>query len=229
RATPGRMVEEPAEILRRKARGQRVRRARVQEIEADLRGLHDPCVEHLVQRRSLAERGHAVEADLARFDETNQRGHDGVAYVLDRHAAAHALACDEVVALQQIYALEPESREALVERACDGRRQLRRRHVRHAELRTDIDARLERAQHAAEIRLRLAVAVERRGVEVIEAEVHGAGDGPLLLGGRAAHEQTAHVAAAEAENADAQSRPPERAIVHTSVTSGRGSYNDVDG
>src|SRR5436190_2055125 len=52
------------------------------------------------------------------------------------------------------------------------------------------------------------------------------GDGALALRGGAADEQAAHVAAAEAEGADAESRPSERAIVHASVTSGGGSYND---
>src|SRR5262249_31113220 len=50
--------------------------------------------------------------------------------------------------------------------------------------------------------------------------------GALALGGRAADEQTAHVAAAEAERPNAESRPSERAIVHARATSGQGSYND---
>ena len=218
-AALGGVVEKPAEVLRRKLRRQGVGRARVQEVEADLRRLHHARVQHLVERGRLAEGGHAVEADLALLDEPDQRRHDRVAHVLDRHAAAVALARDEVVALQQVDAREAQALEALLQRARDGGRQLGGRHVGHAELRADVEPRLERADHLTEVRLRLAIAVDRRGVEVIDAQLQRARHGPLALRRRAADEQAAHVATTEAEGADAEPRPSERAIVHTSATS----------
>src|SRR5262249_54115634 len=83
--------------------------------------------------------------------------------------------------------------------------------------------------HLAEVRLGLAGAVGRRGIEIVDAELECARDRSLALGGRAADEQPAHVATAETEDADAEPRPSKRAIVHTSRTSGERSYNGADG
>ena len=55
-------------------------------------------------------------------------------------------------------------------------------------------------QDAAEIFLRLAVAVLHRGVEIIDADGERAGDGALLVARIAAHHQSADRAAAEAEH-----------------------------
>ena len=55
-------------------------------------------------------------------------------------------------------------------------------------------------QDAAEILLRLAVAVLHRGVEVIDADGERAGDGALLVARIAAHHQSADRAAAEAQH-----------------------------
>src|SRR5262249_34002848 len=167
-----------------------------------------------------------VEPDLALLDEADQRRHDRVAHVLHRDAAAITLARDEVVALQQIDAVNAQAPEARLERADDGGGQVRRGYIRHAEFRADVELRLQRAQHLAEIRFRLAFAVERRRVEVVHSELESARDGALAFGRRAADQQAAHVAAAEAQHSDAESRPSERAIVHARDTSGPGSYND---
>src|SRR5204863_8693614 len=72
------VIEQAPEVLRPEPWGQRVGGAGVQKIEADLRGLHERGVEHLVQRGRLAQRRDAIEADLALLDEPGERGHDRV-------------------------------------------------------------------------------------------------------------------------------------------------------
>src|SRR2546426_69451 len=143
---------------------------------------------------------------------------------LHRRAARVALARDGIVALQQVHAREAEALEALFQRARDGAGNLGRRHVRYAELGADVEPRLERADHLAEVRLRLAVAVDGGRVEIVDAQLQRAGHGALALGGGAADHETADVAATEAEGADAEAPPSERAIVHCRATSGGGSY-----
>ena len=55
---------------------------------------------------------------------------------------------------------------------------------RQPHLGADHDVGLERLQHAAEIALGLAVAVERRRVEIVDAGLDGARHGALLVAGR---------------------------------------------
>ena len=58
----------------------------------------------------------------------------------------------------------------------------------------------QRLQHAPEVALGYAVAVHRRGVEVVDAELHGARDRALLVGRCTFHHQATHGAAAEAQH-----------------------------
>ena len=109
---------------------------------------------------------------------------------------------DQVVELEQVDALEAEAAEARLE----GRRHrlggAAARLVRDADLGADDHVRPERLEDAAEVLLRLAVAVDGRGVEVVDAERERPRHRPLLVGGGAAHHEPAHGAAAEAEHRD---------------------------
>ena len=59
---------------------------------------------------------------------------------------------------------------------------------------------LQRLQHAAEVLLGFAVAVERRGVEVVDAGLYGARRGALLVGRPALGEQSADRSCAVAQD-----------------------------
>src|SRR5262245_29204472 len=69
-------------------------------------------------------------------------------------------------------------------------------------------------QHTAKVLSRLAIAVQYRRVEVIDAGGDRPRDGPFLIGSIAAHHQTAHGAAAEAEYREPHSRAPKSPKFH---------------
>ena len=74
--------------------------------------------------------------------------------------------------------------------------------------------RFQLLQNAAEVVFRLAVAVLHRGVEVVDAGGDRACDGALLVGRIAAHHQSAHRAAAEAQHRELHSRAPKHPQLH---------------
>ena len=86
---------------------------------------------------------------------------------------------------------------------------------RHADLGADHHiGRLQLLQHAAEILFRFAIAVLHRGVEIVDAGGDRARDGALLVGGIAAHHQSADGAAAEAQHRELHSRAPKDPQLH---------------
>ena len=192
-------LEQPAEVLCGKARRQRVARARVQEVVADLGRASPPRSDHLVHRRGITEGRDAVEADLAVLDEPGHRREDDVAHVLGGERLARPLGGDAVVQLEQVDALSAQAAKTLFQAAGDGSSERGHGDIGNAHLRADENRRLQRAKRAAQVLLRLAVPVAGRGVEVVDAQLHGAGDSPLALGRRAADQQPADVAAAEPE------------------------------
>jgi hypothetical protein len=82
------------------------------------------------------------------------------------------------------------------------------------ELGAEHDIGLQLLQHAAEVALRLAVAVERGGVDVVDAELDGAGDRALLVGGIALGEEAADRAGAVAEHRDFKTGAAQTSFLH---------------
>ena len=74
--------------------------------------------------------------------------------------------------------------------------------------------RFQRLQNPAEILFRFAIAVLHRGVEVIDAGGERPRDGALLVGGIAAHHDSADRAAAEAKHRELHSRAPKHSQLH---------------
>src|SRR5665213_620529 len=123
--------------------------------------------------------------DLALLNELLERRHDFVEHALDREAAATRRTHDRVVELVEVDPFELQAPEARLDRAGDAGADLARlRGRRQAGLGPDSDVGLQRFDHAAKILFRAAVAVLRRGVEIIDAELQRAGDGALLVGRR---------------------------------------------
>ena len=106
--------------------------------------------------------------------------------------------------LDQIDAVTSQSVEAALDRAGHGGFDVIEFVLAYHHLRADEDLRLEFRQDTAEIRLRQAVTINGCGVEVVDAQLHGAGDCPDHFGGVATHQQPADRAAAEAEGRDSQ-------------------------
>ena len=159
-----------------------------------------------MQRLGLADRREADEAGLALLARAIERRHHVAEHLVDAHRHAVGARRDHVVQLEHVdmVALQPRCRLASSEAAiaapmsgaAAGTRTLVERMMsgfRHAE-------------HAADILLRRAVPVGRRGVEMIDAGLERARDRALLVGRRALGHQPADRAAAEGEHRDT-SRP----------------------
>ena len=213
-ATLPRALEQAPEVLGREPRRHLDAGARVEQVVADLRGVERRRVEHPVEGPGVAERRDAPEARLPLRLQSLERGNHLADHGAHADRARAALADDVVVELEQVHVREAEAPEARVERAAD-----RPPHVLHvrgveADLRADVDRHAERLQRRAEVLLRLAVTVERRGVEVVDAELDRTRDGTLPLGGAPADHEPADVPAAEPEGRHAQPRPTQRSILH---------------
>src|SRR5918996_1256994 len=125
------------------------------------------------------------------------------------------LAHDHVVELQEIDAIHAEAREARLQRASDGGPRVALGGV-HAKLGAHVGPQAERLQRAAEIALGLAIAVRRRGVEVVDPCLDGPRHRPLALGRRAPNDQSTDVAASEPQRGHAQPRAAQRSLLHIS-------------
>src|ERR1700746_5803 len=86
--------------------------ARIEQIVADLRSIERTRIDDLVQRRGVADRGDAVEADLALLAQAPEGRPDFAGYDLGRHVAVAAVPGDMVVKLEQIDLVELEALQA---------------------------------------------------------------------------------------------------------------------
>jgi hypothetical protein len=75
-------------------------------------------------------------------------------------------------------------------------------------------SRFQLLQNAAKILFRFAIAVQHRGVEVVDPGGDRACDGTFLIGSIAAHHQSAHRAATEAEDREVHSRAAKDTHLH---------------
>src|SRR5207253_167595 len=133
---------------------------------------------------------------------------------------------DPVVKLEQIDALHGEPLQALVERAGNRPGDVVQIVRVQPELRADLHVRLQRLQHLPEIALGLAVAVRRRGVEIVDAELHRPRDRALSLRRCSTDDEPADVAAAEPERRDRETRLAETPRLHACASlCGRGHYS----
>ena len=172
--------------------------------------------DRLQDRRRLADAAEADEARLARLLQLLQRRDDLVQRDLDVHAVVGVLGGQRIVQLEEIDVIHAEARQALVHRLRDELGDPRAVGRLQPELGAEHDVGLQRLQHAAEIALGLAVAVERGGVDVVDAELDGARDRPLLVGRRALGHQAADGAGAEAEHGNFEAGAAQFTLLHFS-------------
>src|SRR5262249_53519960 len=156
----------------------------------------------------------AAEADLPLLPELLHRRHHFAEDVGKAQGAGPARRLDPIVELEEVDALHAEPLEARVERARDRAGDVAKVGRVEPELRADLHARPQRPEHLAGVLLGLAVAVRRRGVEVVDAELHRPRDRALALGQRAADDEPADVAAAEPERRDPETRLAEISELH---------------
>ena len=171
-----------------------------------------PC-----RRRRLADAAEADEARLAGLLQLLQRRHDLVQRDVDGQVVAGILGDQRIVQLEQVDVVAAEALQAVVHALRDRLADVGAMSAAQPELGAEDDIGLQRLQHAAEIALGLAVAVERRGVEVVDAGLDGARGGALLVGRRALGEQPADGAGAVAEHRDLEAGASEPALLHRLV------------
>ena len=93
--------------------------------------------------------------------------------------------------------------------------------VRHPDLGADDHVgRFQLLQDAAKVLFRFAIAVQHRGVEIVHAGGDRPRDGALLVGRIAAHHQSAHRAAAEAQHRELHSRATKCPQLHRRSSDG---------
>src|SRR5947207_65989 len=121
---------------------------------------------------------------------------------------------DRIMELEQIDRVALQPLQAGFEGSGDRLTDLAALGGRQSHLGADIDIRLQRLQHPAEIVLGFAVAVHLRGVEIVDAELDRARDGAFLVGGGALDHQPADRAAAKAEQRYVETGAAALSVLH---------------
>jgi hypothetical protein len=170
-----------------------------------------------VQRRRLADRREADVARLALLARLVQGRHDVAEHLVDAHRSAVGAVHDHVVQLEHVDMIAPQPVEARLERGRDRGADVRP-FVRHAHLGGEHDVWLQAREHTAEILLRGAVAIGRRGVEQVNAGLERARDRALLVGRCPLGHQAADRAAAEGQHRDLEPGAAECALFHVSFS-----------
>ena len=198
-------VDEARVILEGEARRRRSARRRVDQVVADLDRVHPAQPDGGVQRGRLAEAVDAPETRLALLAQSLECPERRL-HIVERHPAPARLALghNRVVQLDEIDRIAAQSLQAGFDGAHHRARDVIKLGLLDHHFRADQDVRAQLGQHTTETALRLAVAVDGRGVEVVDAQLHGARDRPHHLPEIAAHQQSAGGAAAEAEGRDTQ-------------------------
>ena len=206
--------QQPIVVLRGVAHRQRVGSGRVQQVENHLRGVDRPAGERTMERAGLPRGGDPEEAHLALLLQPSHRRHHCLQHARDAERPLLAHAPDQVVQVQQVHPRESESREARLHGARDRARHVGQIGGPEPPLGPDDHGGPERTQHLAQVLLRLARPVRRRGVEVVDPVLQRARHAALPLGRRAPHHQPAHVPAAEAQRGDLQPGSSQRSVFH---------------
>ena len=209
-----RQQREPVEVLRGEAHRHLVPRRRAQEIEADLRRVDGAAGQHAVERPRLAERRHPEEADLALLLKLRERGHNLVQHVGDPDAPLAPDARDRIVQVEEVEPAPAEQREAVLDRPRERARHIRQVGRAQPALGAHDHRRSQRTQDHAQVLLRLAAAIGRRRVEVVDAEFDRPRDRPLPLDRRAPHHQPADIPAPEGQRGDLEPGPAQRPVFH---------------
>jgi hypothetical protein len=167
-----------------------------------------------VKHRRVADRGDAAEAGLALLPQPLERRDDLAQHGRGSKAAVAAVFSDMIVQLEQVDVLELQALQARLQRGRHRRAEAAALAVGYAHLGADKDVGLQALHDMPEIAFGLAISVHRCGIEIIDAEVDGTRDRPLLIGRVAAHHQPANRAAAKPEDRHRESGAAECACLH---------------
>ena len=196
-----RMFEQPSMILSWIVCRQRGGRGRIEHIVHHLSAVEDARVDHLMQRRCVADCGEPKKTRLALLPQPLECRHDISEHLSDTERFTAAGFGDRIVQVEDIDPIEAKSRQTAFERLRHGLGNAAEFAARQPDLGADGHVgRFEPLQNAAEILFQFAVAVLHRGVEVVHAGGDRPRDGALLVEWIAAHHESADRAAAEAQH-----------------------------
>jgi len=168
-----------------------------------------------VQRGGLAQAVDAPEARLARRVEPRKGLHRPPHVVhADPTAVGPAPGRDGVVQLDQVHVVPAQTAEARLDRGGHRGRDVLVVRRGELDLGADQDIGFQLAQDVPQVGLGGAVAVDGRGVEVVDAQLDGAADRGDHLAAVPLDEQAADCAAAEADDRDFQAGLAQRTILH---------------
>ena len=180
-----------------------------------MRAVEDTRIDHLMQRRRVAERRDPEKTDLALLTQALERRHDLVEHLPDAERRSAAVPGNRIVQMKDIDPLKAQPRQTAFERCRDHLGNTAELAGRHPDLGADDHiGRLQHLQNAAEILFRFPIAVQHRRVEIIDAGGIRPRDGALLVGGVAAHHQAAHRAAAKTQHRELHSCAPKDPQLH---------------
>ncbi len=196
-----------AEILAGKSGRDRLPRAGIEQVVADLRRVEGSAVDDLMQGGGLPQGGDAEVLRLPLGLQATKGLDDGPQHVLraERPLGTGALVGDVVVELDQIHGIPPQPRQTCFHRADDGPAQVPHLSRWDLHLRPHVDIGSQFLQHLAQVALRLPIPIGWGRIEVVDACFHGSRHRAHAVFRLPADDQPADVPAAKAERRDAQS------------------------
>ena len=168
-----------------------------------------------MQRRRVAQCRQPEETNLALLTQPLERRDHVVEHLPNAQRRSAAFLGNRIVQMKDVDPVKTQPRQTAFERCPDRVCNAAGLAGRQANLGADdCVGRLQLLQNAAEVLFRFAIAVEHRGVEIVDAGGDRPRDGPLLIAGIAAHHQSAHGAAAKTQHRELHSRAPKDPQLH---------------
>ena len=114
------VLEQPPVVLRRIVRRQRCGGRGIEHVVADLGTVEDPRIDHLVQRRGIADRRDSQEARLAALALTLEGRHQFFEDLPNAERVAAAIHGNGIVKVKDVDPLQTQPLQASVKRRTDG-------------------------------------------------------------------------------------------------------------
>ena len=168
-----------------------------------------------MQGGRVAHRRNPEKTDLALLTQALERRDDIVEHLPDAQRRSAACFGNRIVQVKDVDPVKAQPRQAAFERRRYGVGDAAEIAGRQPDLGADGDVgRFQLLQNAAKVLFGFAVAVLHRGVEIVHAGGERPRDGALLVGGIAAHHDSADRAAAEAQHRELHSRASKDPQLH---------------
>ena len=174
-----------------------------------------------MQRRRVAQCRDPEETNLSLLTQALERRHHVAEHLSDTQRRSASGLGDRIVQVKDVDPVKTQSRQAAFERYRHGVGNAAEFAGRQPDLGADGHiGRFQVLQNTAKVLFRLAIAVLYRGVEIVDAGADRPRDGTLLVGRIAAHHNSAHGAATEAQHRELHSRASKYPQLHRRSSDG---------